>query len=445
MAAEPVFGFIFPGGATFGALVRDVRLANELADRGYAVHAWWAFDRPRRSPLRPAVSEHWLFHGARYALRLAPGVQDRLGQGVARLFRDEKRDHFAQKRPAVIERVVQGALRRVCAGVESEPRLVARFARQLTAAQVTHLLPTLEFLCPWALAARPLVPQRMGYTVTFQGYELYANYARGIGLEGPLYALLAHLVRQADWPSIAVSPEYLERIVDDIGVPPEQLRAIPPGIEPPQQMSLEAARRIVARQFPSYRPEVPLVTYLGRRDVEKGIDLLLYAAQILRHQGVPLQLAVCGATTFGQQYAWVCQRIAENLRAPVLFGKSVSNELRSALFTASRCVVYPSIHGEPFGMVPAEAMAHGTPAIVPDHGGVRGAVSAEGSRGGLVFRAWDSGDLAQQIRRLLTDDELWRSLARAAPRVADYYSVANLADRMLAHLEIRQPRRANAA
>jgi glycosyltransferase involved in cell wall biosynthesis len=96
-------------------------------------------------------------------------------------------------------------------------------------------------------------------------------------------------------------------------------------------------------------------------------------------------------------------------------------------------------------MVPAEAMAHGTPAIVPDHGGVRGAVSAEGSRGGLVFRAWDSGDLAQQIRRLLTDDELWRSLARAAPRVADYYSVANLADRMLAHLEIRQPRRANAA
>ena len=89
-----------------------------------------------------------------------------------------------------------------------------------------------------------------------------------------------------------------------------------------------------------------------------------------------MQIYVCGPTAFGSTYSKVCRQIAEELRMPVEWCKFVPDELRSALFAASRCVVYPSIHREPFGMVPVEAMAQGTPAIVPDTGGVAGVIRA---------------------------------------------------------------------
>ncbi|MCZ6543618.1 MAG: glycosyltransferase, partial [Planctomycetota bacterium] len=169
-------------------------------------------------------------------------------------------------------------------------------------------------------------------------------------------------------------------------------------------------------------------------DTEKGIDLLLYAASILRRRGLEFQVAVCGPTLFGSHYAGVCVQLAEDLRCPVLWSNQVSDELRSALFFASRCVIYPSIHREPFGMVAVEAMAHGTPAIVADYGGIAGAIQAGGEIGGLHFRAWDSAHLAEQIARVLQDDDLHRHLREAGPRIAAYYSVQKLADRVLTHI-----------
>ena len=125
-------------------------------------------------------------------------------------------------------------------------------------------------------------------------------------------------------------------------------------------------------------------------------------------------------------------QIAENLRQAALWSDYVSEELRAALFKVSHAVVYPSIHREAFGMVAVEAMAHGTPVIVPDFGGVVEAIQAEGRMGGLLFRSWDSGDLAEQMAKILENPELRRSLSEAAPFVAAYHSVPRMVDRVLA-------------
>lgn len=90
-------------------------------------------------------------------------------------------------------------------------------------------------------------------------------------------------------------------------------------------------------------------------------------------------------------------------------------------------------------MVAVEAMAHKTPAIVPDYGGIASAIEANGAVGGLRFRSWDSADLAEQIQRLLTDDTLYRRLSEAGPRVAAHFSVQKLADRILDHLSLTAP------
>jgi glycosyltransferase involved in cell wall biosynthesis len=432
----PVFGFAIIGGSVNGASVRDIRLANELADRGYGVHVWWVLDRPQAAVLRPSIEEHWLYHGLRHMGGHASNVRDRLGRAIGHFASDKRRSHFIQKRPHVIARMWEGQVRTVCAGVERDKALVRRFGAELAEAEVTHLLPALEVFCPWAAAARDLAGGRFRFAMTFQGYEVYSRYARAIGLEKQFYNRIAEMVAAADWPAIAVSDDYAERIVEDIGVARKSLVSIPPGVPLEAPLDADDAWRRLGPHLRQKLGRAPLVTFVGRQDTEKGIDLLLYAANILRRRGIDLEIAICGATAFGKQYSRVCRQIAEELRLNVRWFEYVTDEMRSALFAVSRCVVYPSIHREPFGMAPVEAMSQRAPVIVPDWGGVASVISAGGREGGLHFPAWDSGALAEQIERLIRDDELHGRLSAAGPHVAEYFSTPRMADRVLDHLDL---------
>lgn len=436
---EPVLGFVLFGGSLSGALIRDIRLARELASRGYPVHVWWAMDRPQVSPLADAAGEHWLFHGLRYADLPWPlsgrlAAKEAFGRFASWWWPDAKRARAMQKRSKAIDQTMEGFMRYVCKGVEKDAAVISRFASQLSRARVTHVLPMLSVLCPWVLAARERLQNVFRYLVTFQGYELYVRYARQIGLEGEILARLREVVARSDWPCVAVSEDYAKRVCGDIGLSPEQVVAIPPGVPTTIAHSRAEAERLLVTALPAYRRELPLVTYLGRRDAEKGLDLLLYAASLLRREGLQFQVAICGPTLFGNSHAIACRRLAETLGQSVLWRDHVSDAVRSALFICSTCVVYPSIHGEPFGMVPVEAMAHGTPAIVPDLGGVSSTVRLKDLEGGLRFRAWDSGHLARQLRDLLTNPGLRSRLAADGPRIADHYSIARLGDRILDHI-----------
>lgn len=439
----PSLGFILIGGALVGAQVRDIRLANELVRRGYPVHVWWAMDRAKDKRLDPAITQRWLFQSCRYGGHMGiHGLDEFFARWFCNLTPDAVRARMVQKFPGFFERQLREAVRQVCRGVETDRPLIRRFAKELTETKVTHLLPTLEFLAPFAAAARPFVPHELKYLVTFQGYELYANYARQIGCEAELYRKLRQTVSQSDWAAIGVSPEYCRRIHEDVGVSPEQLQAIPPGIPTTNPMDPARARALVQENFPGRRPGTPLIAYVGRRDAEKGLDLLLYAAKILTTRKVDFQLAICGPTAFGESYRAACQQIAENLRLPVLWSEFVSDDLRSALFRSARTVVYPSIHEEPFGMVPVEALACGTPVIVPDTGGVSGVIRAGASVAGLNFRSWDTQHLADQLQRMISDSELHQQLTAATLTVADHFSVEKLGDRVLDHLGL--PRWPNA-
>ena len=123
-----------------------------------------------------------------------------------------------------------------------------------------------------------------------------------------------------------------------------------------------------------------------------------------------------------------------HLRLDVHWHGAVSEPVRDALYAHSRCVVYPPVHREPFGMVAVEALSHGTPVLVPDHGGLTEAIATDGHVAGLTFRVWDTGNLAAQLDRLLADDALHGELARRAPLVAEAFGVEATADRLLAHL-----------
>src|SRR5258706_2293250 len=85
-------------------------------------------------------------------------------------------------------------------------------------------------------------------------------------------------------------------------------------------------------------------------------------------------------------------------------------------------------------MVAAEAMSHGTPVLVPDIGGITESIEVDGQRGGLTFRSWDSADLADQLQRLLTDDQLHRELSANTRSIAANFTVEKMTDHILEHL-----------
>lgn len=438
---QPSFGLIMIGGAMVGSLVRDLRIANELAERGYRVHVFWAIDESCPFDVHPDIVHHKFFSAARYngilqnifRWKISP-IDDFAGSTIMSLFPQKMRLKMYQKGVGGFDFIkwsLNGLIRHVSRGVENDPGMLKRFARVINREKITHLLPNLSIFGPFCSAVKQYVDQDVKYLNIFQGYEVYSNYAEDIGLRDDLFRALAKGARDADYPSMAVSLDYQQRVKQDLGLTDNDLTVMPACIEFSDLIPIERAQQLVAAKLKGYREDCPMITYMGRQDPEKGIDLLLYASKILRDRGIDFQLAICGTTAWGNSYQQACRRIANNLRLPVLQTGFLSDEERTALYRASHCVIYPSIHREPFGMVPVEAMTQSTPVIVPDIGGVAELPFADDLQAGLQFRAWDSSDLADQIERLLIDREMHSRFSSQARDVAQRYSVEHVTDREL--------------
>jgi len=426
---QPVFGFVaFTSGSYEGAIIRDLRLANELHRRGHRVVVYWMMET-NSDLLDDGIPQHLLCRGTRYQFSRPSNLMDLAGRLLG-LYPAQRRRRFMQQHADYVTRLMCHLVAAVCDG---DPGLENRLQSWIIRDGVTHLLPTFAMICPFAKRIKERGRAKFDYLVTFQGEEIFANYADRAGRLVDYYRHLREATSASRWPAVAVSRDYIARIHEEMGVDSETLRPIYPGIELPPENSKPAFETLLEK-LPDLRRDVPIVTYFGRQDSEKGIDLLLYAAKLLQSQGVAMQLVACGGSSFGLKYREVCEEIAGHLRIRVMWKRRLSDELRAALYAHSRCVVYPSIHREPFGMVAPEAMSYGTPVLVPDQGGITETVSAGDLRGGLTFKSWDTADLAVQLKRLLTDDALHSRLSAAAPTVAASFSVARMADRVLEHL-----------
>ncbi len=439
---DPVFGFLaFTSGSYEGAIIRDMRLANALHRRGYKVVIYWMMVK-NAELADPGIRQRLLCGGMRYQFQSPSEAMDRFGRIFPAIFPLKRMREFAQRHPDYVDRLMTNCTRSICDGGESDPGLVSRLLRYMRKDGVTHLLPTFAMICPFALAARQRNQHPFDYLVTFQGEEIFANFAQQIGRINDYHHQLRQVVAHSAWPAIAVSRDYIGRLHDEMGIDPDRLRPIYPGIELPKRTT-PPSFDVLEPKFPRLRRDLPIVTYIGRQDSEKGIDLLLYAVKMLQEKGHAIQLVVCGGTAFGQRYRDVIKQLGQHLRLNMHHRRRVPDVMRDALYAYSRCIVYPSIHREPFGMVAAEAMSHGTPVIVPDIGGITEAIQWEGKTGGLMFKSWDSADLARQLERMLTDEPMYQDLKSNTRSIAANFTVEKLTDRILEHLNLPVARPAN--
>lgn len=423
-------------GDYLGSTVRDLTLANALHRRGFPVTIYWMMES-NRELADAGIAHRMLCHGTRYHFRRPSELLDRVLGRALFLLPKRLRVRAVQRRAGYVDRLLANLMRSLYGQPRPDPALARRLAGMIEADRVSHLMVSFGTLGPLALEAKKTCPG-FDYLLTFQGDEEFAAHAGRIGLAEPFRERLNMALAQSPWRAIAVSEDYVHRIVEDTGVSPARLRVVYNGVELPQRAGKPPFSEIRA-QFPGLRQDIPIVLYLGRQDTEKGIDLLLYAVRMLagRASPPPLQLVVCGATAKGQSYRQVLTDLGQHLGLSIHHAGTVSASLREALYAHAYCVVYPSVNREPFGLVVAEAMSHGTPVLVPDYGGVAEVIRDQGRAGGLSFRTWDSGDLARQLGRLLDEPALYAELAANAALVAARFSVDRMADGVLAHVGMR--------
>jgi glycosyltransferase involved in cell wall biosynthesis len=158
---------------------------------------------------------------------------------------------------------------------------------------------------------------------------------------------------------------------------------------------------------------------VGRLDPRKGFATAVRALRGL----AGMRLRIVGHAD--PEHRSELQELADGL--PVSFDAVPRAELRR-VYTAADALLFTSTWEEPFGLVPLEAMACGTPVVaVPSGGAADYLVEGENA---LLVPAGDADALSAAIRRLAADPALRQRLAAGGLRTAARYTADAYADRL---------------
>jgi len=203
----------------------------------------------------------------------------------------------------------------------------------------------------------------------------------------------------------------------------------------------ETARSFVARHFPAdyevipngvdverFRASppmsdlvdgVPNILFVGRLDDRKGFRCLLHAFALLRRRGVVARLLVVGAYSPVQRRRYEDVIARSSIPGVVFAGYAPPDQLPRYYRSAS-VLCAPSLGGESFGVVLAEAMAAGTPIVASRIAGYHEVVVDGGE--GILVPPGDALALSEALGRVIGDVDLGRELGRRgqlkAPRFA---------------------------
>lgn len=184
-----------------------------------------------------------------------------------------------------------------------------------------------------------------------------------------------------------------------------------------------------------------IILYLGRIHPEKGLDLLLQAAELARDALAGWRIHIVGPAEprlggGGLDYLHKLQAFAEEKALPVTWvGPTFEPAHLRQEYRGAAVFVYPSLaeRGETFGLSALEAMSCGCPPLVSDLACFRDFIRRD--ENGAVFdhrAAKPAASLAQELVWLVSDAKARAGLAEKALATAREYEVPHVAERYLA-------------
>jgi glycosyltransferase involved in cell wall biosynthesis len=232
----------------------------------------------------------------------------------------------------------------------------------------------------------PLVHHPLGLEEDFSASER----SRLLKTEGEALAL----ARRVIVPSLGTAHD----VTRLYGVPPGAIAVAEPGV-------------LRGKRAPGAPPgEPPHIVSAGTLTPRKGFGVLLDALNEVRD--LPWRATIAGATDRSPETtALVRQKIeAFGLGDRVRLAGHLGEEAISALYSSGDIFALASLY-EGYGMVFAEAMAHGLPIVASGEGAVRETVPADA---GFVCPTGDTKDFVGALRALLSDASLRRDKASFA-------------------------------
>jgi glycosyltransferase involved in cell wall biosynthesis len=176
-------------------------------------------------------------------------------------------------------------------------------------------------------------------------------------------------------------------------------------------------------------PKEDFVLSVGSLNPTKGFDFIVSSLGAIHSRIRPKLIVVSneGNIHFKNSLEQYAQKIGVDLRIE----RSIGNDELISLYNKAKLVLYAP-YLEPFGFVPLEAMACGTPVVAVKEGGVRESV-IHNKTGVLTQR--DENMFAEAVKELLSNEEKTRHMSQKAIEcIEDYWTIEKAGKRLMWHL-----------
>lgn len=165
-----------------------------------------------------------------------------------------------------------------------------------------------------------------------------------------------------------------------------------------------------------------IVLYHGRITIQKGVDYFVRAARRVIDEDPNVMFVISG---WGDMTNQIIAQVGEmGLSGHVLFAGALWETERDQMYQSVDLVVMPSV-SEPFGLVPLEAMQHGTPSLISKQSGVAEVMSHV-----LKVDFWDVDEMANKILATLRYGVMHQQLIAEGRRELPRFSWRTAAEKV---------------
>jgi glycogen(starch) synthase len=197
-----------------------------------------------------------------------------------------------------------------------------------------------------------------------------------------IYKIECESFEQAD-KIVTVSQFTRDLIVKKHGVDPVKVEVIHNGcdtFEPPRHEPTLADLKADGKK---------IVLYHGRITIQKGVDYFIKAARRVVDVDPNVIFVISG---WGDMTRQIIEQVGKmSLSKNVIFAGALWEEERDRMYQSVDLAVMPSV-SEPFGLVPLEALQHGTPSLISKQSGVGEVLTHV-----LKVDFWDVDEMANKI------------------------------------------------
>ncbi len=219
---------------------------------------------------------------------------------------------------------------------------------------------------------------------------------------------------------IIANSEYTKNLAINIGLNPEKIVVINPGVNPPKDLNKKSLDKVESL----LKIKTPRLITVSRFDKRKNHEKVLMALRNLK-QIYPDIVYIC--IGYGDEEKNIKELVKQlDLSSQVMFFKEISEDLKNALIAKSNIFVMPSIihkkSVEGFGIAYVEAAQYGVASLGGKDGGASDAIKHDTT--GLICDGNELEDIYSSLNSML-ENKKYSELGKNAKEYSSKFNWSN--------------------